>query len=660
MVAEGLRSISRLLIANRGEIAVRIARTCRRLGIETVAVYSDADRRALHVLECDRAVHIGASAPSASYLNIPRIIEAARETGADALHPGYGLLSENPALAEACAEAEITFIGPPAESMRIMGDKANARALAIEHGVLVIPGYQGENQDVAFLLERAEEIGFPIMIKAVAGGGGRGMRLVEKPEAFERAAEAARRESERAFGSGGLVLEKAITAGRHVEIQVLADERGNTIHLGERDCSVQRRHQKVIEESPSPAVDAALRERMGENAIRLAKAVGYTNAGTVEFMLDEDGSFYFLEMNTRLQVEHGVTELRTNTDIVALQLYIACGQELPFTQEQVQFGGHAIECRIYAEDPLKNYTPSPGPVKVLRQPTGSHVRNDIGTYEGDEISTYYDPMISKLLTWGANRLEALEYMEEALSQYRVEGVKTNLSLLRAVITHPAFRAGSVTTQFLDKHLAADAIAGTATEEVLLAAFGYAVLSASHPDPWHAAGPIRSGGTAHLDIEYSGRVHTVDGQREAGTSDLWIISAVHRDKQVRFSFAAGDRILMEFEDQTVSCRVTPRPGGVEVTSGNRAYALTWAAGEHQRGTTETPRAAALTAPMPGLVLKVMARPGQKVKAHQTLVVLEAMKMEHSIEAPHDGVVKAVHCKEGGRVSEGAVLVELEQK
>jgi 3-methylcrotonyl-CoA carboxylase alpha subunit len=653
-----MTSITRVLIANRGEIAVRIAKTCRALGIETVAVYSDADRRALHVLECDRAMHIGGSPASESYLNVEAIIEAARETGADALHPGYGLLAENPALPEACEAAGITFIGPPAQVIRTMGDKAAARRLAQAHDVPTVPGYDGEEQTIEALQSRAAHIGWPVMIKAAAGGGGRGMRLVESKKAFAEAAEGARREAERAFGNGALILEKAIVGGRHIEIQVLADCHGNVVHLGERDCSTQRRHQKVIEESPSPAVDEALRTRMCEAAVRLASAVGYVNAGTVEFMLDAGGEFYFLEMNTRLQVEHGVTELRTGLDLVALQLAIASGQPLPFAQDAVCFEGHAIECRVYAEDPQKAYLPSPGTITRLRLPRGRGVRNDVGTYEGDEISTYYDPMISKLLTFAPSRIEAIQRMERALSRYRVEGVKTNLDFLQTIVTHPAFRAGRVTTDFLETQLSAEAPSAP-PDDPMIAALGFLLLADDEADPWRAAGPTGAGGVARLDLEYAGVVRVLLAQRAPGDRRLWNV-AVDRQQahNVRFSRAAGDHILVEHDGQTTSARVSVSLTGIDVTIGGQRYEFAWTSGDRVRSVVDH-RQHGLMAPMPGLVLKVLVKPGDKVRAHQTLIVLEAMKMEHSIEAPHDGVVKAVHCAEGGRVSEGQLLVDLEQ-
>ncbi len=660
MSARHRKLLTRLLIANRGEIAARIARTCRKLGIETVAIYSDADRRALHVLECDRAVHIGGSHPADSYLRVDVIVRAALESGSDALHPGYGLLSENPALAEACKASGIAFVGPPAEAIRLMGDKAAARKLATENGVPVIPGYQGADQEPAVLAGHADKIGYPVMVKAAAGGGGRGMRLVENPSAFQKAVESARREAERAFGNGDLILEKAIAGGRHVEVQVLADSHGNIVHLGERDCSVQRRHQKVVEESPSPAVNNRLRTEMGEAALRLARAVDYENAGTVEFMLGPDGKFYFLEMNTRLQVEHGVTELRTGTDLVALQLSIAAGEKLPFGQKQIVFNGHAIECRVYAEDPLNNYLPSPGAVTMLRIPQGAQVRNDVGTYEGDTISTYYDSMIAKLLAWGSTRSEAIDRIQQALAEYRVEGVKTNLPLLRTVIAHPEFRAGRTTTEFLDRQLSSELIAAAAADNVYLAAFGFTVVHADDEDPWRAAGPLRAGGTARLDLSHSGLLHQVEGQRLPGSASEWLVSVDGRERRVSFSMAADDRVVMVNGAETLSSRVRLTESGISVTQANRTFVLSWGFGKHQRGRAESHRPQALTAPMPALVLKVLAKAGQKVKAHQTLLVLEAMKMEHSIEAPHDGIVKAIHCRAGGRVREGDLLVEMQQE
>jgi len=650
----------RVLIANRGEIAVRIIRTCRDLGIETVAVYSDADRRALHVLEADSAVYIGASPPSESYLRVEGVVQAAVDSGAEALHPGYGLLSENPALAEACGEAGIVFIGPPAQAMRTMGDKSASRDLAESIGVPTVPGYHGADQEFELLKTEAEKIGYPLMVKAARGGGGRGMRLVEAAEELKEALESGRREAERAFGDGRLLLERRVQGARHAEVQVLADSAGNVVHLGERDCSVQRRHQKVIEETPSPSVDDELRSRMGEAAVRLAKAVGYQSAGTVEFLLGEDGEFYFLEMNTRLQVEHGVTELVTGLDVVALQIAIAAGEALPFGQEGVMFSGHAIECRVYAEDPLKHYLPSPGRVTVLELPAGEGVRNDVGTYAGDEVSTYYDPLLGKVLTWGADRAEALHRMEGALAAYRVEGVHTNLPLLRAVVSHPEFRAGEATTEFLESRLSAEALVLAPAEEALISAFGALALGIGESaDPWLAAGPRRSGGHLLAALRYEGVAQTVEGQRVAGTADEWLVTVQGRERRVRFGRAAAGHVLSEVDGRAWASEMRRTPGGFEVTAANRTYRFEWASGERHHHAADTRRDHGLTSPMPGLVLKVLVRPGEKVRAHQTLIVLEAMKMEHNIEAPYDGTVKKVNCAEGGRVAEGAVLIEIEQ-
>jgi 3-methylcrotonyl-CoA carboxylase alpha subunit len=650
----------RILIANRGEIAVRIMRTCRELGTETVAVYSDADRKALHVLEADSAMYIGPSPPTESYLRIDSVVQAAVDSGAEALHPGYGLLSENPALAEACAEAGVVFIGPPAQAIRVMGDKSASRDLAESAGVPTVPGYHGEDQSLDVLQAEAQKIGYPLMVKAALGGGGRGMRLVETPEELEEALESGHREAERAFGNGRLLLERAIKGARHVEVQVLGDSFGNVVHLGERDCSVQRRHQKVIEETPSPAVHEALRDKMGAAAVRISKAVDYQSAGTVELLLGEGREFYFLEMNTRLQVEHGVTELVTGLDIVALQIAIAAGEQLPFAQDGVKFNGHAIECRVYAEDPLKNYLPSPGRITALELPTGDGVRNDIGTYAGDEVSTYYDPLLAKVLSHGQNRSGALRRMDDALAAYTVEGVHTNLPLLRAVMNHPEFHSGQATTEFLESRLSPEALVLAPAEEPLISAFGALALGlGAAADPWLSAGPRRSGGHLQAAFRYEGVAQTVDGQRVAGEADEWLVTVQGRERRVRFARAEPDRVLAEIDGRAWPAEVRRTPAGIDVTSTMRRYRFEWASGERHHAAADSRRDHGLTSPMPGLVLKVLVRPGEKVRAHQTLIVLEAMKMEHNIEAPYGGTVKAVNCAEGGRVAEGAVLIEIEK-
>jgi 3-methylcrotonyl-CoA carboxylase alpha subunit len=486
------------------------------------------------------------------------------------------------------------------------------------------------------------------------------MRIVESPDELAAALESGRREADRAFGNGRLLLERAIEGARHVEVQVLADSFGHIVHLGERDCSVQRRHQKVIEETPSPAVDENLRDRMGEAAIRIAKAVGYESAGTVELLLGEDGEFYFLEMNTRLQVEHGVTELVTGLDLVALQLAIAAGEPLPFDQNGVTFSGHAVECRVYAEDPLKGYLPSPGRITRFHLPTGDGIRNDAGTYEGDEISTYYDPLIGKVLAWGSDRPEAIRRMERALAEYRVDGVHTNLALLRAVSGHPQFRAGNATTDFLESRLSPEALVSAAAEEALISACGALVLGVgARDDPWSAMGPQRAGGHLYITLLHEGTSQAVEAQRIAGTAEEWFTRVSGRERRVRFTSAGPQGVLSETDDGAWAARVGRTSSALEVTmASGRTYPFQWSAGEHHAKATESHRKGGLSAPMPGLVLKVLVRPGDKVRAHQTLIVLEAMKMEHNIEAPYAGTVKSVNCAEGGRVAEGVVLIELE--
>ncbi|HEY3824609.1 MAG TPA: acetyl-CoA carboxylase biotin carboxylase subunit [Bryobacteraceae bacterium] len=444
----------KVLIANRGEIALRVIRTLREMGIRSVAVYSDADRAALHVRKADEAAHIGASPSSESYLNIDRILDAARRHGATAIHPGYGFLSENARFAQACEDAGFTFIGPSAKSIALMGSKIEARRVAKAGGAPIVPGTESGLTSAADAEAFARDTGFPVMLKAVAGGGGKGMRRVDRMEDLAAAFDAASSEALRAFGNGAVYIEKLIENARHIEIQVLGDQHGNLVHLGERECSVQRRHQKVIEESPSLFVSgmSGMRERMGEAAIRAARAAGYYNAGTVEFLADQSGNFYFLEMNTRLQVEHPVTELVTGLDLVRLQLEIAAGERLPFTQEDIALRGAAIECRIYAEDPANNFLPSPGRIERLAEPSGPGVRLDSGIYPGWNVPLDYDPMLAKLIVWAGTRDQAIERMLRALGEYQVGGIRTNLPLFRLILNDPAFRRGDLHTGYLEELL----------------------------------------------------------------------------------------------------------------------------------------------------------------------------------------------------------------
>jgi acetyl-CoA carboxylase, biotin carboxylase subunit len=442
----------KILIANRGEIAVRVIRACHEMGIAAVAVYSDVDRAALHVRKADEAYPIGAPAATESYLNIQKILDVAARSGADAIHPGYGFLSENAKFVRACVEGGVKFIGPTAAAMDAMGSKTRARQAMERVGVPFVPGTSRGLESFEQAQRVAEQIGYPVMLKAAAGGGGKGMRLVHAADDLKSALESARSEAERAFGDGEVYVEKAIINPRHIEMQVLADEHGNTVYLGERECSLQRRHQKVVEEAPSPIVDPDMRQRMGEVAVRVAQAAGYTNAGTVEFLVDQQKNFYFLEMNTRLQVEHPVTELITGLDLVHLQIRIAYGERLPFTQDDVKVRGHAIECRIYAEDPDDNYFPSPGKITLLLLPSGPGIRRDSGMYEGWTVPMDYDPLLAKLIGYGTDRDQAIGRLTRALNEYFVGGIKTNISLFRRILNHPDFRSAKIDTGFLDRML----------------------------------------------------------------------------------------------------------------------------------------------------------------------------------------------------------------
>ena len=442
----------KILIANRGEIAVRVLRACHEMGIAAVVVYSDVDRAALHVRKADEAYPLGAAAASESYLNIPKILDVARRSGADAIHPGYGFLSENAKFAQACEDTGVKFIGPTSAAMESMGSKTRARQAMEKAGISFVPGTSRGVESFEEAQQVAARIGYPVMLKAAAGGGGKGMRLVHAPEDLKSSLDAARSEAERSFGDGEVYIEKAIINPRHIEMQVLADEHGNAVYLGERECSLQRRHQKVLEEAPSPIVDSDMRLRMGEVAVRVAQAAAYTNAGTVEFLVDQQKNFYFLEMNTRLQVEHPVTELVTGMDLVHLQIRIAAGEKLPFTQDDVRLRGHAIECRIYAEDPDNNYFPSPGKITLLLEPSGPGIRRDSGMYEGWNVPIDYDPLLAKLVGYGTDRDQAISRLTRALSEYFVGGIKTNISLFRRILRDADFRAARLDTGFLDRML----------------------------------------------------------------------------------------------------------------------------------------------------------------------------------------------------------------
>ena len=504
----------RVLIANRGEIAVRIIRACREMGIESVAVFSDVDRRALHVRKADYAYHIGPATASESYLNFEKILDAARRSGAEAIHPGYGFLSENAKFARACRDANIKFIGPTPESMEMMGSKTRARQHMKRAGVPFVPGSE-HGLEFGAAERMAEQIGYPVMLKAAAGGGGKGMRMVKSPGDLRSAYDAARSEAQRSFGDNEVYIEKFIVNPRHVEVQVFGDEHGNVVYLGERECSVQRRHQKVLEESPSPIVDEDMRRRMGEVAVRVAKAADYQNAGTVEFLVDEQRNFYFLEMNTRLQVEHPVTEFVTGIDLVHLQMKVAGGEKLPFAQEDIKLRGHAIECRVYAEDPDNNFFPSPGQITRLISPSGPGIRRDSGMYEGWTVPIEYDPLLAKLVGYGETRDDAINRLLRALYEYFVGGIKTNISLFRRILKDPDFRAGNIDTGFLDR-LLSQPRSETDERRPVIAAVAAGIFATLEPK---ATLPGTNGATASASTNGTGAAEPSNWRRAARAEAL---------------------------------------------------------------------------------------------------------------------------------------------
>jgi 3-methylcrotonyl-CoA carboxylase alpha subunit len=663
----------KILIANRGEIACRIARTARRLGIRTVAVYSEADAGALHVASCDEAYLIGPPAARDSYLRIDRILEAAVRSGAQAVHPGYGFLSENEDFAEACERAGVTFIGPSAAAIRAMGSKSAAKALMQTAGVPLVPGYHGDAQDAYFLAGEAQRIGYPVLIKASAGGGGKGMRVVRAAAEFEEALASAKREALSSFGDDKVLIEKYLTRPRHVELQVFADRHGNCVHLFERDCSVQRRHQKVLEEAPAPGMTAQRRRQMGSAAVAAARAVDYVGAGTVEFILDESGEFYFMEMNTRLQVEHPVTEMITGLDLVEWQLRVAAGEPLPLAQEQLAIHGHAIEARVYAEDPSRGFVPSVGRLEHLREPAQSaHVRVDTGVREGDEIGVHYDPMIAKLICWDVDRDAALRRLRQALADYEVAGPATNLQFLAAVTAHRAFakaheEPGLLDTGLIERyHAELFADASPASDTVLAVAVlaelmhadaqarQRAAASGDPFSPWHAADGWRMNEDNHHVFTF------LDGERTVA------VTAHYRRDGYELELP-GSRV-------TARCDAGERGGLVADLDGRRVLAnvvrrghelTVFAMGTSHRLVLDVPvvrseedAGGSLVAPMPGNVIEVLVRPGDAVDKGAALMIIEAMKMQHTIVAPAAGTVKDVFFAKGEQVTEGVSLLDFE--
>jgi 3-methylcrotonyl-CoA carboxylase alpha subunit len=658
--------IQTLLIANRGEIACRVMSTAQRLGIRTVAVYSEADADAPHVRMADEAVLLGPAPAAESYLLADRIIEAAKKTGADAIHPGYGFLSENAAFAEACAANDIIFVGPPAAAIRAMGLKDQAKALMEEAGVPVTPGYHGDNQDPELLADAAETIGYPVLIKAVAGGGGKGMRKVDRAEDFAASLDSCKREASKSFGDDRVLIEKFIVNPRHIEVQVFGDSRGRVVHMFERDCSLQRRHQKVIEEAPAPGMTPAVRAAMCSAAINAAKAVNYVGAGTVEFIVDgsgplrEDG-FFFMEMNTRLQVEHPVTEMVTGLDLVELQLRVAAGGSVP-EQDDIHLDGHAMEARLYAEDPAAGFLPSTGPLDRLDLPaSGGPLRVDTGVEEGGEVSLHYDPMIAKLIAHAPTRREAAHRLAGMIDDLVVWPVKTNAGFLRRAAVHPDFLDEKLSTGFIEERI--DALIPAAVRPAdaafaTLAALELRPLLSEALDPFEAADGWRMNGEPHLScrFEVSGdpveTVLNLSGDRievRVG-EDVSVLSGLEvADAFSGYAFEArvdGERLVAHCE---------PVEGGMLVACRGR---ITVFAEPHPEALADAAEAGGvIKAPMPGKVLAVNIKPGDSVAKGQALVVLEAMKMEHALGAPRDGVIAEVSVETGGQVGEGDILVTL---
>ncbi|UCV28631.1 acetyl/propionyl/methylcrotonyl-CoA carboxylase subunit alpha [Ferribacterium limneticum] len=670
---------NKILIANRGEIACRVIKTARRMGIRTVAVYSEADANARHVRLADEAVLLGPAAARESYLVADKIIDACKRTGAQAVHPGYGFLSENAAFADALAASGITFIGPPASAIRAMGSKSEAKKLMGSAAVPLTPGYHGDDQAPSLLHKEADAIDYPVLIKAAAGGGGKGMRLVEKSEDFLDALASCKREAASSFGNEHVLIEKYITRPRHIEIQVFADSLGNCVYLFERDCSVQRRHQKVLEEAPAPGMPEERRRQMGEAAVAAAKAVDYVGAGTVEFIANQDGSFYFMEMNTRLQVEHPVTEMITGQDLVEWQLRVASGEPLPLRQEQLQIRGHALEARIYAEDASKGFLPATGKLVRLAPPAESlNVRVDTGVEEDDEITPYYDPMIAKLIVWDEHRDAALARMRKALADYQVAGVTTNIDFLSRLVACPAFAGADLDTGLIERQkefLFPEAQA--VPRDVLLVATVGELLWEQHEakqaakasgdpySPWHARDGWRMNLSSARTISFRAPKEVPlgdDGEALVDAHvryqrDQWQITLNGETTLARGKKLDGDRFAVELDDRRLIASVVAVADKRSIFLQGTTFTLLRDDPLHRVDAGDS-HGGGLTAPMPGKVVALLAQPGQKVEKGTPLLILEAMKMEHTITAPAAGIVKAFCYAAGEQVTDGAALVEFE--
>ena len=640
----------KILIANRGEIACRVISTAQEMGIKTVAVYSDTDKHAQHVLQADEAIHIGKSPATESYLCGDKIIKAAIETGAEAVHPGYGFLSENAEFVKKCEKNNIVFIGPSIKAMEVMGSKSESKKVMEKSGVPTLPGYHGSKQDLKFLKSEADKMGYPVLIKAVSGGGGKGMKLVEKPTDFEEALSSAKREGKASFSDDKVLLEKYLVKPRHVEIQIFADNKGNTIHLCERDCSLQRRHQKVLEEAPAPHMTSELRSKMGQAAINAAKSVNYSGAGTVEFLLDKNNNFYFMEMNTRLQVEHPITEMITDVDLVEWQLRIANNEKLPLKQEDIKIDGHAFEARIYAENPRDNFMPQTGKIELFT--TSENARLDTGVASGDEISPYYDPMIAKLVVWGETRSEALANMADALEKTHVVGVQTNLSYLHAITQNNDFNKEKIDTSLLETHHKSLTNIIINSDDIQSIAGLTRLLSKKQENelcPWNAMPAWRLGSTYTEPVNFM-----LNGKKQnisvTHTNDDYLIN----NKNIS-ALLEGNSLSYEINGKYNNAVVVVNEDIIHLSICGESYTI-----EPYKGGIETTSnvfTGNLTAPTSGTVIQVNTKAGEKVTAGHDLIILEAMKTEYRISAPQDGKVDAVHAKKGDHVNKDSLLVHM---
>ena len=660
-----MHHFKKILIANRGEIACRVIRTCKALGITSVAVFSEADRQAQHVKQADEAYSIGPSASKESYLCGDKIIEVARACKADAIHPGYGFLSENADFAQACADSKIIFIGPSPAAIRQMGSKAKAKALMIQHKVPTLPAYVDKDQSEKTLLKAAEKIGFPVLIKASYGGGGRGMRVVEKAEDFSEGLQSAQREALNSFGNAEVIIEKFLANPRHIEVQIFGDTHQQCVYLFERDCSIQRRHQKVVEEAPAPGVDDKLRKALGEAAVRAAKAIDYTGAGTIEFLLDLDGQFYFMEMNTRLQVEHPVTEQIVGEDLVAWQIAVAQGAKLPKQQHELKIHGAAMEVRLCAEDPYHQFLPSTGKIEQLIFPEAlAQFRVDTGYISGDVVSIYYDSLLAKLIAWGEDREAARHLLLKALDETEIIGVKTNRQLLSNILREKNFANAPFSTSFIAEHEAQLLALPALSAEVIVAAGLYCLTqilneSAQSSDPWHSLSGFRLNQSPVFDFsfQYEDKIVGIVFEKNA---DRWRVKISNDEIFYEAYVVQIQKDFFQFNlDQRVHYfRLWSHEKNCFIHFENQSYPLQKLS-RFPALLTDSATENQLVAPMPGRIISCTVAVGDTIKAGQTLLIMEAMKMEHTLRAPYDGVIQALHCSAGDIVSEGMQLVEIQQ-